>query len=197
MKSATPSLLPLLRTSAQGEALALLLLNPEQDFSVTEVADSIGVSPATAMREVNRFTAAGLVTDARRGNTRLVRAATDNRLYRPLTEVMALTFGPIPVLREALADLAGVEEAFIYGSWAARFRGMAGRVPHDIDVLVIGSATHSEVSNALFDAERLLRREVNPYLVSRAEWEADTSSFKATVLSRPVVPLIEPGADHD
>jgi DNA-binding transcriptional ArsR family regulator len=191
MKSAAPTLLPLLRTSAQGEALALILLNPEQDFSVTEVASAIGVSPATAMREVDRFAAGGLITERRRGNTRLIRAATGTRLYRPLTEVMALTFGPVPVLRDALAGLPGVEEAFVYGSWAARFRGLPGRVPNDIDVMVIGSATFHEVCDALFDAERLLHREVNPRVDTRAVWDADNSSFKATVLSRPVVPLIE------
>jgi hypothetical protein len=82
-----------------------------------------------------RLVGAGLPTDRRVGNVRLLRAATDTPLSRPLTDLLAVTYGPLPVLTDALAAVPGVERAFIYGSWAARYRGEPGPVPDDVDVL--------------------------------------------------------------
>ena len=39
MQSPAPQLLPLLRSALQGEVLALILLNPEQEWSLTELAN--------------------------------------------------------------------------------------------------------------------------------------------------------------
>ncbi|MEO7943482.1 MAG: hypothetical protein ABIR34_08790 [Marmoricola sp.] len=43
-----------------------------------EIASAVGTSPATVMREVDRLVASGVATDRRHGNTRLIKAETDN-----------------------------------------------------------------------------------------------------------------------
>lgn len=194
MKTANPTLLPLLRSRRQGEILAAVLLDPGRERSLTEIATETGVSAATVLREVDRLVDAGLVTTRRRGNTRLVRVITDSVLYRPLAELLAVTFGPLAVLRAALGDVPGIERAFIYGSWAARYEQHAGPVPHDIDLLVIGKADRHALADALADAEKTLRREVNVRQVTPDAWATDDGSFKKTVLSRPIVDVIG-GAD--
>lgn len=190
MKEAPPTLLPLLRTRTQGDVLAWILLDPERASSLTEIADAVGTSAPTVLREVQRLEDAGLVTSMRRGNTRLVQARTDTLLYRPLADLMALTFGPIGVLRDALTHVEGIERAFIYGSWAARYRGEAGEVPRDIDLFIIGHPDHDDLHEAIEVAERQLRREVNVRTRTAAAWEADDSPFKQTLISRPIVDLI-------
>ena len=187
---ASPSLLPLLRSRMQGELLALVLLHPEREYSITELAEASGVSPTAALREVERLVGGGILEDRRVGRSRLVRARTDTPLYRPLSELMAVTFGPMPLLAEALSELAGVREAYIYGSWAARYGGEPGPPPGDVDVLVVGSPD----PDALFDlAEavgRRLGREVNVHRVSPASWAASTRDpFLTSVRERPLARL--------
>jgi len=196
MKSSSPSLLPLLRSRTQGDIIAWIVLHPENEYSLVEIAEHVGVSPATVMREVDRLADAGLVTETRRGNTRLVKAAQDNPVFRPLAELMAATFGPVPVLKELLAGLDGVEEAFIYGSYADRYEGNAGRVPNDVDVIVVGSTDADELFDVEERASRALGREVNIRKVRPAAWRDESSkdSFRETVLSRPMIALIERGA---
>jgi hypothetical protein len=58
----------------------------------------------------------------------------------PLAELLAVTYGPTTVLGEVLASVSGVNEAYVYGSLAARYRGQGGDVPRDVDVLVVGDA---------------------------------------------------------
>ena len=190
MKQAPPVLLPILRSGFQGELLAWLFLHPEREFSLTEVARRFGVSRATVMREADRFASAGLVGDRRQGNLRFIRARTDNVVAGPLAELLAVTYGPTAVLGEVLASVPGVNEAYVYGSWAARYRGQGGDVPRDVDVLVVGDADDDDLYDAARAAERRLGREVSIRRVSPKAWrESATDPFLASVRSRPLVRL--------
>lgn len=92
------------------------------------------------MREADRFASArpGRRPAAREPAVHPARA--DNVVAGPLAELLAVTYGPTAVLGEILAYVPGVNEAYLYGSWAARYRGHRGDVPRDVDVLAVGNA---------------------------------------------------------
>ncbi|MGK3208174.1 ArsR family transcriptional regulator [Amycolatopsis sp. MEPSY49] len=186
----SPSLLPLLRSRTQGELLALVLLHPDREYSITELADASGVTPTAALREVGRLVDGGILEDRRVGRSRLVKARTDTPIYRPLSDLMAVTFGPMPLLTEALSGLAGVTEAYIYGSWAARYSGEPGPPPGDVDVLVVGSPDPDELFDVAEGVSRRLGREVNVHRISPQSWAADTTDpFVTSVRDRPLTRL--------
>jgi predicted nucleotidyltransferase len=114
----------------------------------------------------------------------------DNVVAGPLSELLAVTYGPTAVLGELLASVPGVDEAYVYGSWAARYRGHGGDVPRDVDVLVVGDADEDDLYEVARSAERALGREVNIRRVSMQAWrEATPDPFLASVRSRPLVRL--------
>ncbi|MGN6333097.1 MAG: ArsR family transcriptional regulator [Motilibacteraceae bacterium] len=198
MRTPPPALLPLLRSQVQGDLLALLLLSPEREFSLTEIAERIDVSVKAVSVEATRLAVAGLIRERRVGNTRQLSAEPDNPQTRPLTELLALTYGPLPLLREALETVPGIKRAYLYGSWAARYQGQEGPPPNDIDVLVVGDHVDQEMLYARVDqvASRL-RREVNLRRVGTARWQnPDSDPFLATVVSRPLVALIDEHPPH-
>lgn len=160
---------------------------------MTELAHRLGVSQSTVSREVDRLTEAGLVRDGRRGNLRLLRANVDNPLARPLGELLALTYGPAAVLGELLGTVRGVDEAYVYGSWAARYAGEPGPPPRDIDVLVVGTADEDDLADAARVAEGRLGREVNIHRVSAQAWRAGDDPFLASVRSRAIHLIELPG----
>jgi hypothetical protein len=196
MKTGSPNLLPLLRSKAQAEVLTWLVLHPEQSWSISELATATRTSAATAMREVNRLVDAGLVSTSRRGNQRLVTVRTDHALFAPLERLIILAFGPRPVLEELLRDVAGLESAFIYGSWAARYLGNPGEVPRDVDVLLVGDVSGKLVDDLARAAEERLGREVNLRQVRPSRWQQPDApdAFVKTVRSRPMVALDLGGA---
>jgi hypothetical protein len=190
MRTPPPPLLPLLRSRVQAELLALLFLRPHEQFSLTEAADAINASVKAVHTEANRLVDTGLVRDARRGNLRMLQADTDNALARPLTDLLMVAYGPLAVLPEALRTVEGVEQAFVYGSWAARYHGNSGPVPNDVDVLVIGDADKDALDDAARQAQQRLRREVSIRRIRRSTWEADdTDPFVRSVRSRPLVEI--------
>lgn len=191
MRTPPPALLPLLRSQVQGDLLALLYLHPDQEYSLTEVARHAGVSTKAVHYEASRLIGGGLVLDRRVGNTRLLRAASDTPLSQPLTDLLAVTYGPLPVLTDALRSVAGVEQAYIYGSWAARHSGESGPMPADVDVLVVGTADPDDLEDISRRVEPRLKREVNIRRIRPAVWESQATDdpFLESVRSRPLVRL--------
>ncbi|MGH3165741.1 MAG: hypothetical protein ACRDN0_07580 [Trebonia sp.] len=187
-RASPPPLLPLLRSRLQAEVLTLVLLNPRREWSLTELASRTGASVSSAQREVTRAEQAGVVSSRRLGNVRLVKAA-DSPLTVPLTELLLRSFGPRQVLADELESVEGIENAYLFGSWAARYAGEAGRAPADLDVLVIGAPDRDELDDAAQRAEGRLAREVNVTVRSPTWWREGTDGFHTEVKRRPLVPL--------
>jgi predicted nucleotidyltransferase len=95
----------------------------------------------------------------------------------PFKLAPAEALGPRSVLAERLADLDGVEEAYLFGSWARRYQGEPGPPPGDIDVVVIGQPDVDAVYDACREASAILGQEVNPVVLSPAEWRTNRSGF--------------------
>lgn len=180
----------------QGDLLALLYLQPEQEYSLSEVAAIIGASVRAVQAEAERLIETGFLTDRRRGKLRLIRAVTDTVISRPLTDLLAVTYGPLPVLSGLLQSVPGVDQAFIYGSWAARYEGEPGPIPADVDVLVVGSPTLDDLDDVADQAQQKLRRPVNIRRIRPENWhdQDPADPFLASVRSRPLVALKTPEA---
>jgi predicted nucleotidyltransferase len=191
MTTTPPPLLPLLRSQIQEDLLALPYLHADREYSLTEAAELIGASVKTVHTEASRLVIGGLLHDSRQGNVRLVRAATDTPLTRPLTDLLAVTYGPLPVITELLAAVEGVDRAYIYGSWAARHQGEPGPVPEDVDVLVVGTADRDALDEIARTAQQRLGRPVNIRRLRARVWAAaePTDSFVASLRQRPLVEL--------
>jgi predicted nucleotidyltransferase len=189
-RTGAPLLLPVLRSQQQGEILALLLGNPGDEFSLTDIAARTRAPHPSVYREVERAEHAGLVTSRKVGNTRLVQANTSSPYYSGLADVLVKAFGAPAVLADALRGVEGVERAYIFGSWAARRAGQAGPRPvADIDLLVLGEPDRDQLYAALEVAEPRLGREVQA-TIREADWlEAGSGSFHETVTSRPMLEL--------
>jgi predicted nucleotidyltransferase len=106
-----------------------------------------------------------------------------------LAEILTISAGPAPLLRQELDGIAGIESAFLYGSFAARALRVAGAEPRDIDLMVVGAPDPDAVYDACTRVEEAVRRPVNPTILTRAEVTADTG-FLENVRANPVIQLI-------
>ena len=184
---ARSQLLPLLRSPLLGDLLAWLYLHPDGAFSATDLARRFGVSQSTISREADRLAVAGLIHETRRGNLRLLQANLDSPLAPPLTELLMQTYGPAAVLGDLLSPVRGVDEAYVYGSWAARYAGEPGPPPRDVDVMVVGEADEDDLFDVARTAERMLGREVNIHRISVNAWHTPgRDPFLTSVRARPL-----------
>lgn len=193
MRSEAPPLLPILRSRAQGELLAALLVDPAREWTITELAEHAVIPLTTAQSEVGRLESGGLLRSRKVGRSRLVQPDSANPLIAPLTQIILLTFGPRVVIGEEFAKL-GAERVLIFGSWAARLEGEAGRPPSDIDVLIVGDDIDRDaVYRAAERAETRLGRAVNPVIRSTHAWDHPTTDpLMDEVLRRPLIEVMSP-----
>lgn len=163
--------------------LASVILEPEREFSMSELGRIAGANLATSHREVERFIAMGIVLDRRVGRARVVKANPDYPLLKPLRQILDFGYGPAVVLKAAIAELDGVTEAFIYGSWAARRAGQVGAPPRDIDVILIGEPTREAMGALVRFVQPRMALPVNVQRVGGALWTAGSDPFVATIKS--------------
>lgn len=189
MKANYPSLMPILRSDVQGRILAILLVNKDREFSVSDLASGAQTSLPTSLREIRRLEAVGFVNVRPAGNMQLVIANQEHPLFKALSEIVLYSFGPVEVLRELVAGLEGLDEAWIYGSWAERYQGITGVDPGDIDVLLVGDFDRSVAFDIGLKATSLIGKEVAVNNLSAEDWNRQESGFVKTVRSRPMVNL--------
>jgi predicted nucleotidyltransferase len=195
VRATAPPLLPIFRSQLQGELLALVLVEPSRQWTIDELAERTGEPYQTVATEVRRLQEAELLQATAIGRTKLLSANEANPYLRPLSQLAIMAFGPPLVIGEECTTVRGIEAIYIYGSWAARYRGEPGPAPNDIDVLVIGKPDRDDVYAAAQRAQQRLGREVNVTQRTRKQWDSATDGFTRQVRSSPLVEIPYP-ADH-
>lgn len=182
---------PIFRSANQAAILGCLFTEHDREWSGPELVDAADVSQQTVSRELRSLEDAGLIVRRRVGNTVLARADDSAAVFPELVALMHKTYGPLPLLDEALSAVRGVDEAHVFGSWAARFLGQPGSFPRDVDVLVVGDDVDADaVWDACARVERIVGMPVNPTILSRSEWDdPDPSGFVAEIRDAARVPV--------
>ncbi|HEX8319470.1 MAG TPA: nucleotidyltransferase domain-containing protein [Longimicrobium sp.] len=157
-------------------------VHPDDASHGREIQRRTGLTPRSLNAELARLELLGVIR--RRPEGRLVRygLVESNPRWKALRELVAHMADPADVLRNALADVAGVGAAFIFGSIA---RGNA-REGSDIDVFVLDEGVDEDrLARRTLDVGVLLGREVNVVQMTPgqlADRIASGSSFIREVL---------------
>jgi predicted nucleotidyltransferase len=153
----------------RSQILGLLHTHPAETFYVREIARRIAASPGAVQRELEQLTRLGLLLRTTRGRHVYYQVDASNPVFPELQRFMLKTAGAGDIIRRALLPFRdAIPVAFLYGSFATgEIRGRS-----DIDVLVVGSVSFSEIAQALSPAQQELGREINPAVYSLQEFAA-------------------------
>lgn len=186
-RSASPALLPLLRSETQAGLLERLLLHPDESYAIADLARQLGVTYMAVRRELHRMLDAGIVERDALGRPGLYRASVASPLFEPLRQLIERSVGVEPLLREILERADGVEAAAIFGSWA---RGQVD-AQSDIDLLVVGEFDYGSLVGELMALQERTGREISLVSMRPDEFrQQKKSGFMRQVLSEPMQMLI-------
>ena len=172
------------------KVLGLLLMRPDQQIHLRELARVIGAAPGTLKKELDALCGVGLLRAERVGNQVRFCANTAHPVFPELQVLIRKTIGLADALRLSLAPLAGrIDAAFVFGSMASGTESAGS----DIDLMVVGDAGFAEIVDATYAAQATLGREINPKVMSASEWQAkkaERNAFLQDVLNKPRIMLI-------
>lgn len=168
--------------------LALLLLQPERQWTLHELAEAVDAPQSSVHRELGRAEAAGIVRRNAEARPHLFSAAVDDAFYEPLATLLSRSVGVELQLRNAL-DRPDVDAAAIYGSWVAGVR----RPGSDIDVLVVGDANLRSLRKLVRPIGKSAGRNVDLTVLGDDEFRrllGEGSSFIRGVMESQMTPLV-------
>ena len=123
-----------LRSELRRKLLTYFYMNRSARVYVRQLATALGVDSTNLSRELARLEKEGLVRSQVEGRQRYY---VINPQYIHLKAVFSLlkgSVGIVPTLKDALRRVEGIEQAYLYGSFAKDEADVAS----DIDVLIIG-----------------------------------------------------------
>ncbi|MGB5707922.1 MAG: nucleotidyltransferase domain-containing protein [Arenicellales bacterium] len=177
-------------TTTQQKVLGLIYSQPDKSFYLKEILRITGMGVHTIRRELDRMLAAGIVTMTKIGNQHHYQANTQCPIYSELISIVKKTFGIAGIIKSAFLKIKGhVDWLFIFGSVASGKESSNS----DIDLLVVGDVKFSDVVSALYPAQEILGREINPKVYSKKEWKRlknAKDSFVLEVLSKPKIDVV-------
>lgn len=190
-QSARRSLFGLTRSAL----LSMLYGRTDESFYLRQLVRAVGAGHGAVQRELKYLTEMGLIVRRVQGNQVLYRANSQSPIFPEVKSLITKTVGVHDAIRSALASLGPeIQVAFVYGSVARQKE----RANSDVDLMVLGSASFSEVVAALGPAQRVLGREINPTVFPVAEFHAKLAAgnhFLRSVMKEKKLFVL--GSEHE
>jgi predicted nucleotidyltransferase len=161
-----------LRSKLRRDLLTYCFTNPDASHHLRELARILDADPANLSRELASLQRQGLFVSQTQGRQKYFQLDRGYPLFHEYRRIVRKTLGVAHAIREALAPLSGIREAYLYGSFA---RGQAD-ASSDIDLLLIGRPDPTELETTIARLERRLGREINYTLLSPKEFKARRTS---------------------
>lgn len=173
----------LLSSGVKAELFRLLFGIGTHELHVRELERQSGFALSTVRQELKNLVRLGLVHARQSGNRTYYRGNSTHPLYPEIHNLVLKTSGLADVLRDALGKV-GIQVAFVFGSIASG----AETSDSDIDLMVIGTVSLRQLSTRLAGVSAKLGRELNPHILTPAEFARRQKSqdhFVSTVLNAP------------
>lgn len=173
----------------QVDLLGLLMLQPEREWRLEQLAKILKATPSSVHRELNRAVAAGLVTRSDDRRPHMFRAAQDSPIYPSIRELLDRTVGVPERFRRALQGFNDVRVAVIHGSWA----GGQVRPTSDVDLLVIAEGDRRAIRRAVRQVGRDVGREVDASVLTPEafrELKREDNPFLAAIIRGPHLAVV-------
>ncbi|HMD97230.1 MAG TPA: nucleotidyltransferase domain-containing protein [Terriglobia bacterium] len=157
-----------LHSKTRQRLLRYYFTNPAARHHVRDLAQRLDVDPSNLSKELRHLEGEGLFTSETSGRQKYLRLNRKYPLFAEVRRIVEKTIGTAPLLAETLRRIDGIEEAYLYGSFARNQQDVAS----DIDIIVIGHPKGPILAEAIRTLERQLGREINYTVLTRKEFDS-------------------------
>jgi predicted nucleotidyltransferase len=159
-----------------------------------DLAERLNTDPSNLSKELRRLEGEGLFRSEISGRQKYFQVNREYPLFDEVRAIVEKTIGAVAVIRHALQRIHGIQEAYVYGSFAENQQDAAS----DIDVLIIGAPREEPLAQVVGKLERQLGREINYTVLTPREFASRRlrkDAFLENVWHNKRIPLI--GSDEE
>ena len=183
----------LFHSEIRAEMLRLLFGVRQCEMYRAEIIGQTRFAQRSVEEELEKLVRLELLTTTKDGNRRYYTANRTHPLYPELHAIVLKTAGLRDVLAEAL-PAEKIVVAFVFGSVAAENE----RAESDLDLMIVGEATHRNLASRLRVASERLSREINPHFFPVEEFRRRVAAgdhFLGDVMAKPKLFIV--GGEHE
>lgn len=180
-----------LRSKARQQLLAYYFTNPTARLHLRDLAQRLNIDPSNLSKEFGRLEREGLFRSEVIGRQKYFQLNREYPLFNEVRKIVAKTIGAPRLISQSLKKVEGIDEAYLYGSFARNQQDAAS----DIDVLVIGDPSEEVLAQTARNLERQLGREINYTVLTPKELKsrrARKDAFLENVWHNERVSLVSP-----
>jgi len=156
-----------LRSELTKKLLNYFFINPEESLYINELSKKLNLDKRNLVKKLKELEKNGILKSQPRGNLKFYSLNQNYPLYEEYKKIILKTVGLEERLRHITKEIAGVKEAYIYGSYAKNKMD----VHSDIDLLVIGSHEMVILQKKLNTLQKEIDREINSVSMDEREFK--------------------------
>jgi predicted nucleotidyltransferase len=178
-----------LRSQVTRKIVNLFFLNPHETLYINELSRRLALDKRNLVKKLHELDQIGILKNEKKGNLRLYGVNPEFPLYQEYRKIVLKTIGVEEKLRQIVRGTSGVEEAYIYGSYALD----AMSAHSDLDLLIVGNHEIKALQKKIVLLQREISREINSVNISEDEFRKRVDMedpFLSGVLQRKTIRLV-------
>ena len=156
-----------LRSKITKAVLSYFILHDHAEMYVLEIARRLGLDGSNLAKKLRELEAEGILKSKEKEKERYYSINKNFPLRKEYKQIILKTAGIEGLLKGLLRDVPGIDEAYLFGSYAKDQMDSAS----DIDLLAVGDHDTVELRKRLSQVQKTTDREINLVSMGRAEYE--------------------------
>ena len=156
-----------LRSKITKAVLSYFILHDYARMYVLEIARRLHLDGSNLAKKLRELEVEGILKSEERGKERYYSLNKTFPLLKEYKQIILKTVGIEGLLKDLLRDMPGIDEAYLFGSYAKDQMDSAS----DIDLLAVGVHDTVELRKKLSQVQKTTDREINLISMSRTEYE--------------------------
>lgn len=178
-----------LRSGIKSKILNYFFFNEGSRVYINELARLMSADPKNVHRMLVQLQGEGVLASEFKGKERYFFCNVTNPLYREYKNIFLKTAGLEARLKEEIKGIAGIKEAYIFGSYAQGAYGAQS----DIDILLVGKHHSLSAQKVFYKIQKEIGREINTVNLTPEEFRKRKTThdqFVKSVFARKVIKLL-------
>ncbi|MFA5183976.1 MAG: nucleotidyltransferase domain-containing protein [Patescibacteria group bacterium] len=156
-----------LQSKIVNKVIGFFFINPQKRLYLKQLAEILDIDAGNLSRQIKKIEAEGIIGSENEGRQKHFYLNPDYPLLDEVKKIYETKYSLPLILKKTLASLEGLQEAYIFGSYAKNTM----TAESDLDLLLVGNHDALEARRVILPLQKRIGREINMIDFSESEYQ--------------------------